>query len=556
MAWYASFGEQILGKFDPRTGKVTEYQIPVLKPQMPTGVLAVRFDEDDNLWMGMQFQGGVAKFDRRTETFQTWSLPPELNGDHVQINQVSPEHHKVDGKVWLQDAGTYTVLRLDVKSRKFEVFEPYPIPRPNIYDVISDTQNNVYFTVFGRENIGKIDAKTGHISIYDTPSRGSAPRRGMIDSAGRFWFGENRADRIGMFDPRTEHFQEWPAPKEKAVKQLPTIYLSAVLAASALVAASWGGAPPPPAASAPAAQPAPTPEGTEGILYVTNERGGDLSVVDVATKKVLATIALGKRPRGSALSPDGALLYVALSGSPIAGPGVDESTLPPPDKRADGIGVVDLKARKFLRLMPGGSDPDRVAVSADGKWLYVANEDVGQASVVNAENGDVVATVKVGGEPEGVNVSPDGKMVYVTSEEDSAVFVIDAIKPRLVRKVEVGPRPRSTTFLPDGSRAYVPSETGGEVRVIDTKTYKTLATIKLKGEVQRPMSGVASPDGKLVYMSLGRGKGIAIIDTATNEHVGSFEVGDRPWGIAMTPDGKMIFTANGPSNDVSFFDTD
>jgi YVTN family beta-propeller protein len=70
------------------------------------------------------------------------------------------------------------------------------------------------------------------------------------------------------------------------------------------------------------------------------------------------------------------------------------------------------------------------------------------------------------------------------------------------------------------------------------------------------MSGVASPDGKFVYMSLGRGKGIAIIDTATNEHVGSFEVGDRPWGIAMTPDGKTIFTANGPSNDVSFFDTE
>src|SRR5437879_13701282 len=92
----------------------------------------------------MQLQGAVAKFDRKTENLQTWSLPPELNGDHVQINQVSPEHHNVDGKVWLQDAGTYTVLRLDVKSGKYEVFEPFKIPRPNIYDVISDPQNNVY----------------------------------------------------------------------------------------------------------------------------------------------------------------------------------------------------------------------------------------------------------------------------------------------------------------------------------------------------------------------------------------------------------------------------
>ena len=207
-AWYASFGEQILGKVD-HAGKVTEYEIPRLKPGLPTGVLAVRFDEDENVWLGMQFQGGVAKFDRRTETFQTWSLPPALNGDHVQINQVSPEHHKVDGKVWLQDAGTYTVMRLDERSGQFEVFEPFKIPRPNIYDVISDKENNVYFTVFGGDQIGRIDAKTGKISLYRTPTRGSAPRRGMIDGEGRLWFGENRADRIGMFDTKSERFTEW-----------------------------------------------------------------------------------------------------------------------------------------------------------------------------------------------------------------------------------------------------------------------------------------------------------------------------------------------------------
>jgi len=216
MAWYASFGEQILGKLDPKSGKVTDYEVPLLKPKLPTGSLAIRFDEDENIWLGMQFQGGVAKFDKKSEKFQTWSLPSELNGDHVQINQVSPEHHKVDGKVWLQDAGTYTVLRLDEKSGKYEVFEPFKIPRPNIYDVISDAQNNVYFTVFGRGDIGHIDAKTGKITTYPTPTPASAPRRGMIDSQGRLWFGENSANRIGMFDTRTERFQEWLAPNAES----------------------------------------------------------------------------------------------------------------------------------------------------------------------------------------------------------------------------------------------------------------------------------------------------------------------------------------------------
>lgn len=212
MVWYASFGEQILGKLDPRSATVTEYQIPLLKPNAPTGILGMRFDKDQNLWLGMQFQGGIAKFDKKTETFQTWSLPPELNGDHVQINQVSPDRHHVDGKVWLQDAGTYRVLRLDVKSGTFEAFEPYKIPRPNVYDVIPDSRNNGYFLVMGAEDVGRIDAATGAIEIFKTPTPGSGPRRGMMDAQDRLWFGENRSDAIGMFDTRTRRFQEWKPP--------------------------------------------------------------------------------------------------------------------------------------------------------------------------------------------------------------------------------------------------------------------------------------------------------------------------------------------------------
>jgi imidazolonepropionase-like amidohydrolase/streptogramin lyase len=212
LAWYASFGEQILGTLDPKTGTVVEYTVPTLKPAAPTGILGLRFDRDDNPWLGMQFQGGVAKFDRQRKTFQTWSLPDDLNGPHVQINQVSPSRADVDGKVWLQDAGTYTVLRLDVATGTFEIFAPYKIPRPNVYDVIPDSANNGYFLVFGAEEVGRIDAKTGEVKIFKTPTRRSGPRRGMMDAQDRLWFGENNADRIGMFDTRTERFQEWAVP--------------------------------------------------------------------------------------------------------------------------------------------------------------------------------------------------------------------------------------------------------------------------------------------------------------------------------------------------------
>ena len=291
-----------------------------------------------------------------------------------------------------------------------------------------------------------------------------------------------------------------------------------------------------------------------GRVYVTNEISGDLSVIDVAAERVIATIPLGKRPRGVRVSPDNSTLYVALSGSPIAPPGVDEKTLPPADKKADGIGVLDVKSGKLLRVMPGGSDPEQLAVSMDGRWLFVANEDVGETSVVDASDGKVIATIPVGGEPEGVDMRPDGKVVYVTSEEDSEVFVIDAVQLKLITKFAVGPRPRSTGFLPDSTRAYVGSENGSSVTVVDAMSHKVIETIPLEGQMVRPMGVIASSDGRHVFVSTGRGKSVVTIDTATNMPIGVVEVGERPWGIAASADGRTVFTANGPSNDVSFVD--
>ena len=99
-------------------------------------------------------------------------------------------------------------------------------------------------------------------------------------------------------------------------------------------------------------------------------------------------------------------LFVALSGSPNAGPGVDERTLPPPDRSADGIGVVDLQLGKLIKVLPSGTDPEQLAVSDDGTRVFIANEDAGQASVVDVASGRVVESFKIGDEPEGVSVEP------------------------------------------------------------------------------------------------------------------------------------------------------
>jgi YVTN family beta-propeller protein len=294
------------------------------------------------------------------------------------------------------------------------------------------------------------------------------------------------------------------------------------------------------------------------LLYVSAEQAGEVVVVDPVAAKVVAHIAVGKRPRGLKLSPDGKFLYVAQSGSPRAGPNVDESTLPPADRSADGIGVVDLHAQRLLKTLPGGQDPEAFDVSADGTRLFVSNEETAELSVVDVAAGKVQKRVPVGRQPEGVTVQPDGKFVYVTSEEDNLVAIVDTNTLAQVLQIPTGKRPRAIAFSSDGASAFVTDELGAALTVIDTKARRAVAEIALAsnaGLVPRPMGAVLAPDGKHVFVSTGRGGAIVQIDVAKRSVVRSVPaVGARPWGIAVSRDGKRVYTANGPSNDVSILE--
>src|SRR5688572_1472025 len=135
-------------------------------------------------------------------------------------------------------------------------------------------------------------------------------------------------------------------------------------------------------------------------LYVTNEDAGEVTVIDADRDEVVARVPVGKRPRGVRVSPDGAFLYVALSGSPKAPPGTDESQLPAADRSADGIGVIDLGTQRLLKVVPAGRDPEAFDVSSDGQRLWVSNEETAEASLVDLVGGAVLRRAAVGEEPE------------------------------------------------------------------------------------------------------------------------------------------------------------
>lgn len=304
-------------------------------------------------------------------------------------------------------------------------------------------------------------------------------------------------------------------------------------------------------------------------LFVSNEKSGDLTVIDGNTLQAVATIPVGKRPRGIHASPDGRTVYVALSGTPIEGPPKldaagnpifkrggdddDDDSKVKADKSADGIGVVDVAQRKLIEKLSVGSDPEEFALSADGRRLYVSNEDYKAATVVDIAARKTEHLVLVGQEPEGVAVTPDGKAFYVTCEAGGDIFVFDTATYKTIAHFKVRPRPRSVAFTDGGRIAFIPSESAGLLNVIDAVHHKVLKVLTMPTGF-RPMRVKVAPNGSRIYVSGGRSGTVAVIDAHSYRLLRTIKVGVRPWGIVLSPDGKRLFAANGPSNDVSVVD--
>jgi virginiamycin B lyase len=216
--WYSNFVEPYIGRLDPRTGAHKEFAYTLPKPNFPSGALALEPDPDGNWWLALMFQGGLARFDPRTETFRMFPLPPELDSDTAQQSMVMPRRLNVDGKVWTNDVNSHSILRLDVATGRYEIVDPFqgmPIGagrQHSPYGMTADAANDLYFMDFGDESVGRVDAKTFRGTIYPTPTSHSRPRRTMLDDKGRLWFAEFAANKLAMFDTAREGFKEWDSP--------------------------------------------------------------------------------------------------------------------------------------------------------------------------------------------------------------------------------------------------------------------------------------------------------------------------------------------------------
>ena len=275
-------------------------------------------------------------------------------------------------------------------------------------------------------------------------------------------------------------------------------------------------------------------------VFVSNEKGNTVTVIDGTTWEVTTEFDGGQRPRGITISPDGKYLYVCAS---------DDDT----------VRVYDAKTYEQLHTLPSGPDPELFVLHPSGNPLYIANEDDNIVTVVDVEKKSVLAEIPVGVEPEGMAVSPDGKVVINTSETTNMAHFIDTETYEIFHNTLVDQRPRFAEFTSDNTKLYVSAEIGGTVAVLNPADGAIMKKIEfavpgVPPEALQPVGVRVTKDGKKVYVALGPANRVAVINGETDEVEEYLLVGQRVWQMAFTPDEKYILTTNGNSNDISVID--
>jgi uncharacterized repeat protein (TIGR01451 family) len=155
--------------------------------------------------------------------------------------------------------------------------------------------------------------------------------------------------------------------------------------------------------------------------------------------------------------------------------------------------------------------------------------------VINTATNAVVTTIPVGSSPFGVAVTPDGAFVYVANFNSSNVSVIGTATNTEVTRIAVGNNPAGIVLTPDGAFAYVVNNQSQNVSVINTATNTEIDVDGNPGNgitripVGAGAIGVAvTPDGAFVYVANSSSDNVSVINTATNTVTDTVPVGDNP----------------------------
>jgi len=288
-----------------------------------------------------------------------------------------------------------------------------------------------------------------------------------------------------------------------------------------------------------------TPVWAQPFAYVANQLTHNISIIDTRTNTLRDTIPLIEgeySPAGIALSPDGRRLYVANANS-------------------NSVVMIIASTGDLVGGNGVGEHPVALAVAPDGRRLYVAHAGSASISVLDARSLGLRAKIRTGFTPTSVAVAPDSGRVYVANASGNSVSVIDAAligseEDPVIATVPVGAAPVAVVVAPGGSTAYVANSGSASVSQIDVATNAVTATLHL----ERVPAGLAiSGDGTRLYVP-GFGPSVTAIDTASRE----MQVFDLPacrvvrcaaLAAAVSGDGKVLYATNTAADDVVAIDT-
>jgi YVTN family beta-propeller protein len=285
---------------------------------------------------------------------------------------------------------------------------------------------------------------------------------------------------------------------------------------------------------------------------------GSITAVDTATGKIIKTIKVPPQPAAYALAPDGKILYLADS---------------------QGITPVNLSAGSAGKSIDIGRHEAgflQIAITPDGKTVYVANYDTNSVVPVDTATNRAGKPIRVGSAPDAIAITPDGKTAYVADGNAHSVTPIDIATNTAGQPIQTGEWPGPLAVTPDGKTVYVADNGADTVTPISTATGTAGAPIKVQST---PFVLAVTPDGRTVYaISAIAHAEVIPISTATNtagtpipltgltkydtlQPVGGGTVKGRPLRVAalpadmgLSPDGSTLYVTNG-TNGVLPIDT-
>ena len=199
--WYTGQMANVLGRIDPRTGRITEY--PLGTPHSgPHGLVE---DEGGNIWYTGNTGALIGKLDPKTGNVSEYKMPdPTALDPHTLIFDRS-------GILWFTVQNANRVGRLDPKTGQIQLLTP-PTAKSRPYGMAVDSKGTVFFVQFGVNRVGSVDPATLQIREYPLPDPASRPRRIAITSDDVVWYTDFSRGYLGRLDPSTGAVTEWPSP--------------------------------------------------------------------------------------------------------------------------------------------------------------------------------------------------------------------------------------------------------------------------------------------------------------------------------------------------------